>query len=513
MYRYTFVGSILCILSIILYVFVAFKYKDEIRKRSDNILFGLFNIVIASSLWGLAAPRIGSSITLFRVSMLIFCCTYIIVHIKNKDNPFKCFKGYMWWLVAIMGIMLLYGLITFVFLSNDRSYTFSRLFNLAFDCILCISVLLYCRKEDIFKCLIFNITVNVIIQYILAIYECFTDSLYSVSEYIGPSFLGLFNLNLPQLFQGNTNNLSAAMFFCGMIIIIYWLNRLYKENSKIALPIILFILCAQWFISYAGGAILVQIPIMLFFCAVVIVSMLNQKFKKTVPLILIPLIFAIAIQLTSIINLNTQGTVVQANAEEYSIENIDNRVNTFSNETDNIEPKQMSKIAETITQPDDFTGLGIGASHSFKRTVEIRTILLRFAFETFRENVFGVGLGNTQKLAELHVSDKTKGVSKLHCYIAECIADFGIFFILTGCGLMITLISTCIKAIRKYSCSRMIYKPNGMIILLLITLICAVFLSTAPGCAQDLKAMWIYIGVIIIAVEYLTNISVKGITE
>ena len=484
MFILSVLGLIICLAAMTASLVTAWIFRpDNVRSRNDRVLYLLFHLSVVSSVWGLAAPRIGSAVTTFRVAILLFAILYAVTLIRRRENPLKGLKSYQRLLFATMGVMAAYGFATLLFFTGDRGYTFSRLSNLCLDILLCVSVVLYGRRTGMLHSLMMTLTVTLAGQTALAVAECFTGPIYTdthMSQY-GPSLFGLYNLRLPSGPTYNTNDFSAALFFMGVPVIAYWLYRLFSGRSRgAAISIVIAIFSTQWFVSYCGGAILVQIALLLLFL-VVAIAFFMQLFKgrKTYILyfMMVPLL-AIVLQIAPTIDM--------------SVKNV----------TPNDSILSESAVPPTPggTNRDDFTGIGMGSKDVLKRTIYYRSTLLKFTLTTLADNPMGVGLGNTQKLAEARISEKVNGISKMHCYGAECMADFGIPFVLCLLAFALLYLKHSLICIRNG-------RRNGhrfkivYIILLLVSFPAAVFASTAPSCAQDLMAMWIYFGLSVVMLE------------
>lgn len=527
MFVFTLQGLAICTFSLVGTLLVVYiSERKGLTSISDKVLFLLFHLAVASSVWGLAAPKIGNSITTFRLSLLFFFFFYIYIQIKKKINLFQGMQLYHWILWILFSFMILYGLVTVIFLSANRSYTFSRLLNLCFDLLFCMAIVLYTRKQcRIFKSLMINLTVTLGFQFLVSIYECFAGPVYTDTHLgsVGPGFFGLFNFHLPSVSTFNTNDLSASLFFMGMPVIVFWANKLLSRSSKrMSSAIIMAIFTAQWFVSYCGGAIIVQIGVLLFFAVIsLFVVWWTYKEKNGIALmiIVVPIIVAVVLQISPFFSLNSRKGAVSSGSSaassftavspsnflfEETFESVAS--SSSSSQVDFPKAMEQEKPDVQVGKVEGFSGWGVGSDEVMKKTVNIRITLLKFAFNTFIDNPLGVGLGNTQKLAEKNIASQTNGISKLHCYGAECIADFGFVFLTLGVLFVISLLNQARKAVKNIIKTG---EPSKLwlVVLSIVMLPSAVFLSTAPGCAQDLMAMWMFLAIFIVMIEQISNMA------
>lgn len=475
-------GLITCLFWTALSLIAAYTAKPkEFTTPFEKTLFLLFQLVIASSVWGLAEPRIGSAITTFRVSLLLFTVLYLFWIFRNHINPFHGFSACRWALLAIMAFMAGYGAVTLLFLTSDRSYTFSRLANLGFDILFCMVILVYLRSRQLWTSVVRNLAMILAGQMAVGFYECFAGPMYTDTHLknYGVDFFGFIVFRLPSGTFYNTNDYCATVFFLAMPVLLQLLHDLFNGKRKgLTLTAITLIFCMEWFLCTCGGAILVQIGVLLFFAVfavALVVWMKQQRHFGAFVALVIPILFAVIIYFAPSIRLSDYTTL-------------------------------QSPVGSLVdpTNRDDFSGLGVGSDEVMKNTTYRRVTLLKFALGTFYSNPFGVGLGNTQLLVGPNLSRYIGDIQKLHCYIAECLADFGIIFLLLGLTLIFFLFKALFSAMAKM---RREGHPSLSIypLLILVSLATAVFLSTAPSCAQDLHAMWIYLALLVIAGDNLKN--------
>lgn len=538
-------GLITCLFFTALSLIAAYTAKPkELTTPVEKTLFCLFQLVLASSVWGLAEPRIGSAVTTFRVSLLLFAMLYIFWAFRSHSNPFQGFSACRWSLLAILAFMAGYGAVTLLFLTPDRSYTFSRLTNLGFDILLCIAVLFYLRSRQFWTSVVRNLAMILAGQMAIGFYECFAGSIYTDTHIkaFGIDFFGLYMLRLPSGTFYNTNDYCATLFFLAMPVLVHLLHGVISGKRRGAsLAAITLIFCMQWFLCSCGGAILVQIGVFLFFLVAatfLVIWIKQQRYFGALMAVALPILFAVIIYIAPAIKLSNNTAlhppvylpssvssqiVSGSSASSKAITSSKSSTTGSSQAHANPSKAATGKKASTATSSqsaskfsstnrNDFSGLGVGSQAVMSYTTFCRKTLLKFAMQTFASHPLGVGLGNTQLLAGPAVFIHIGNINKLHCYIAECLADFGVGFLLLGLVFIFFLIKASYFSMRNIRLEghRYFYIYP---LLILVSMASAVFLSTAPSCAQDLTAMWIYLAFLAIAADSLLKSPLKIISE
>lgn len=125
-----------------------------------------------------------------------------------------------------------------------------------------------------------------------------------------------------------------------------------------------------------------------------------------------------------------------------------------------------------------------------------RLTQIKNCFRMFRESHgLGVGLGN----AELRILEigNTGGMSAVHCFVMEVLAEFGIFALLpllaVGISILKALWLEFYAAIRTRSKTR-IAAP----LLLFFTALAYAPLSTANSSSWGIQAMWFYLAMLLL---------------
>ena len=95
MFIFSVLGLIICLAAMTASLVTAWVFRpDNVRSRNDRVLYLLFHLSVVSSVWGLAAPRIGSAVTTFRVAILLFAILYAVTLIRRRENPLRGLKSY-----------------------------------------------------------------------------------------------------------------------------------------------------------------------------------------------------------------------------------------------------------------------------------------------------------------------------------------------------------------------------------------------------------------------------------
>lgn len=501
MFFTTALGSFICIFWIILaMLFVFIKKPSEIKCKGEIATYFLFHLSLCSSIWGLAAPRIGSAFTTFRLSIFLFLFFFLFTFSKRKPEAIYPLNKTGIILIITYIFMIINGLITLLF-SVDQAYTFSRLFNLGMDLLFSLCIIFYLKYTKCVTVTILNLFVTFLGQLFVGILESFTNPIYTDThlDKLGANFLGLYNFHIPSSTFYNTNDYAATLFILGIVIISYLLiSNKYKTKTKISIFLINFILLCLSLISYLSGAIILQLGLSLpifFFSVTGIYSFIKLKKKFFLSFILSLVFFILSIVSPDIFSLkNPEPETSYTSTFKESNSFLSNNLSFISL------TNESTQIRVSASDQENFSSIGNEATD---RSIYYRITLLKSAINTFLNHPLGVGLGNTQKIAEYTIADQVRGISKIHCYPIECIADFGIPFVI----LIICFLWNFLKQIlTQYQSTKKTIFSNGIgYIFLILSTICIIFATTAPSCAQDLKSLWIYLSFLIILVNYPTS--------
>ncbi|MBH1942053.1 hypothetical protein I5677_14220 [Mobilitalea sibirica] len=485
--------------------------------KRDNLLHIIFQILIFSSFWGskcfpITVPGIGE-LYLFRISLILFVCFYIYYNIKNKHNPFVGRTKIEYAVFSLAIIMILYGFIS-LFRAIDFVYTFRRLFNLSFNIIFLIVIILFIDSKQKVKFTIINCFVNFILLQLLGVYEIFNGGIF-YDYYNNYKRFVLFNkaYQHPLVSFSNTNDFSSMLIFCLPILVlalVLTINKTNERKSKIIYSIILvFIISLTYFLIKAAGArlIYVSFAILLIGLAFYIVFY-NRKLIHTLGTIVLCLFFVIVLENYTTISINIKNYIntVKYEAEIKKINKNTNLSESNTNDTnkDNINeiekpvilnPPSVVKVPlkDQFFTSDEESGelkLNITASGG------VRVALIIFAMDSFIDSKgMGVGLGNTELMAKEVSAEKFGGLWSIHSFPARIIADMGVFVIIPAVFVIWLIFKEIFNLIRKYR------KSNFHITVVIFTLIIILgfpFVSTSSSDAQDILSMWLSIAAIIL---------------
>ena len=136
----------------------------------------------------------------------------------------------------------------------------------------------------------------------------------------------------------------------------------------------------------------------------------------------------------------------------------------------------------------------------------VRARLLVHSFSCFKNSYgLGVGLGNTEIMARDQEVIPDAKIWSIHCFIARIVGDYGVFVLVPLMVIAALLIKQGI-VIAIISMKKRERPLAALAILYLVVLVCYPIVSTASSDAQDLLAMWLYLGMLVVINNlYLIN--------
>lgn len=486
-----------------------FKSMDQ-----DKILEILFQVLIFSSFWGLILPVVTvpgiGELFLFRIAIVIFICYYLNVCIKEKKNPFKNRTKLEYAVFILVGIMILYGIIS-LSIAIDVLFTFRRLFNLCIDILFFVLLLLYLDSRRKIKVTMFNCLINFIALLSMGIYEAFFGGIFfeTPNNFRSFNFFDKGLLFQPKACFGNANDYSSTILFLLPFLIGFLLylikNTENKFIKKFYSSILVFITSVSYFIVIVTNARLVLVPIYIVsFGFAFYIIVYQRKLKK----ILINCILCIAF--ISIMDNYTDISILIKNhantKKDISSEIVVADVQSETG-TEDIVPEDEKSLTDQIFTIDADTNTVILNKNT---SAGLRASLLKFAINTFIDSKgIGVGLGNTELLAKAISEDQFGGIWAIHCFPARIVADMGVFILIPIIIIIAMLLKKMINIILMYN-----KKKINISLLVLVTVISVlnfVFLATSPSDAQDLLGMWISLAGIILAVIRIPSLYYDNI--
>ncbi len=475
----------------------------------------LFQIMIFSSFWGpvllaVTVPGIGE-IFLFRIALAAVCCFYIYYIINKKTNPFKARTRIEYVIFLILGIMLLYGGISLV-RAIDFGYTFRRLFNLGFDLMFLLMIILYIDNQRKVRITMVNCIINVLLLQFMGVYETFFGGVFydTYDNFLRVPFFNRL-LQPPTVSYGNTNDYITSILFCLPFIIIFLIYQINNSKNiktkRIFSSILIINLSLTYFLANAARAQLGQLAwfiIFLGFAAYILVS--QRKQYKLAVMIFVCFLFVSFTENYLILRATTLNAINTMKYER-ELKSIEKKV--ASGDAEAAEAIKSVPTPKLVTVPksnelsikDQFvakneetgkTVLNMNASGGG------RLMLIKFAGDTFIDSYgMGVGLGNTEQRAKVIAEEQLGGLWAIHCFPARIIADMGIFLLFPVLIAIFLLLKSIIYILKDRQKPKLM---NMVMFFIILSLLCFPILSTIPSDAQDTLGMWLCLGGIIIAV-------------
>lgn len=489
----------------------------------ETILGIFFQIMILSSFWGptllaVTVPGIGE-IFLFRVALLVVCCIYIYFLIKKRIHPLKERTKIEYAAFGILGVMLLYGFISLA-RAIDFGFTFRRLFNLSFDALYLLLIILYVDNKRKINITMINIIINVLLLQLLGVYETFFGGVFydMYDDFLRVPFFNRL-LQPPVVSFGNTNDYITSILFYLPFIIMFLIFHISNSKSRKLTSIYTLILITsitlEYYLANSARAQLGQLAwyIIVFGFLIFVLIYLRKLYKM---LIMIFILFAfvsftenfLVIRAKTINTINTIKYERELKLAEQKIKVGDNEVGDKESEEKEVidsiakpglvtVPKSNElSIKDQFIAKDEETGetiLNMNASGGGRLT------LLKFAGSTFIKSYgMGVGLGNTEQKAKVVANEQLGGLWSLHCFPARIIADMGIFILIPVLIAIIILLKEISRMAKVKKDSK---SMNMVLFFVIVSILVFPILSTISSDAQDMISMWFSLGGIIIIVS------------
>lgn len=483
------------------------EWKNDTLRRSLEMSW---LITVAVSFWGpyllpITIPVIGT-VFAFRIFLVITVALYLYWAISRREFFWDGTTSIEKWSYILIAIMLLYGL-TSLPRALDFIHTFRRLFNLCFDLCFFFLMLHLCRKEKMLQATLWVGIVSVAVLCALGIYEVFCGGIFTDVCDVVPRFV-LFNsiYQSPMVTGGNVNDYCSILLYISAPFILMILQKNPQSRWKLMTVLLLFPIL--YFLLLAAASALNLVALSFLWIGIVLYFLISDRKRLWIPLLALLLM----------------GGIRFANQYQYIVPPIQ---------------EYLSELQEYQRQPQDssFGGvpapkpkLVIGDPHTLPLAEEfyvvnpeteelelredgtggVRARLLIHAFRCFRESYgLGIGLGNTEVLArERQITQN--GVWSIHCFIARIIADFGIFVLFPLCIIAFLLL-------KQTFCMLLfeLREKNTSVVGYTLCYFCSLcaypFLSTASSDAQDIIAMWLYLGAMVLCVNRMLHLGKENL--
>ena len=457
-------------------------------------------LTVFASFWGseilsVQIPAIGAMFP-FRVLVPISAVLYLIWAIREKENPWKTASFMERMCYVLICVLLVYGTVSLV-KAIDFGFTFRRLFNLCFDLCFFFLMLRLCRDRKLFGYTVWTAVAAVVLLTVMGVYEVFCGGIFN-DKYNNFKIFTFFNgaYQLPIVTASNANDFIAMLMFVLALALLIWAEGSGKKHAW--LPV--FMLPAMYLLIRAADSRLIEVGFWLLVAGVAICNLVTRKKRAWVAVVTLVLILCV--------NVGQEYYRIKPVVQNY----LAKTAHAIHLMDDDSVPETEAKpekpaltvdvhaveLKEQFYEVNEETG-EVDLSTTYSAGKRVR--LLVFAFDCFMESKgMGVGLGNTEQLAKVDITEKTEGIWAIHCFIARLIADFGIWVLIPlailGIGLLWQGLRQLLRSLRKREIKRAAFW-----LLYLLVLFGFPFVSTASADAQDIISMWLYLaGVVLIPV-------------
>lgn len=465
------------------------------NNRLKSFLHTLWIVTVVTSFMGsdifaISLPGIGQLYP-FRLFLPVTGIVFVIWSIRERINLWKTATVLEKSCYVFMFALLLYGMASLTF-ARDFFFSFQRLFNLFFDISFFFLAFRLCRDPDLRKKTMAVVTVSLFVLCLLGSYEIIFGGIYN-HAYDNFQRVHLFYgiYQHPIVFSPNTNDYAASLMFSMALILIHWAKEYLQGKRNLWIPLGLYPLC--FFVVFCTNCRLAVLCMWIMFASLVLFFLFAAPKKIWIPVIILGLLLGV--------NFANRYHYVMPVLSSYAREMIDYIFYDSDKKPSlDITNPNVGTLKEEIWDVDEEGNATLNQSNSGG----IRMGLLIHSLNCLKKSWgMGVGLGNTEQLAKNSVALDNGGIWSIHCFLARMLGDFGIWFLLPLLFIVFLLLKRIIRAI-SYSIQMKKYNILGYAILFLSALVIYPIVSTASSDAQDMLAMWLYLG---LAVTLSTNIA------
>lgn len=502
--------------------------KIWIAKWKEDKLYGslvlFFLLSVFSSFWrdaifALQVPLVGS-IFPFRVWLAVAVVLYLVWMGRGNDPFWRDSSALEKWVYAFIAILILYGAASLP-RAISFGWTFRRLFNLCLDGCFFFLALRLCRNQRVAKAAVYVVLAGLVLLAVMGIWEVFCGGIFS-SQYddLKRFEWGASVYQFPVVSCGNTNDYAMSLLFYGCAPLLVAAQH-WKEQKKGTYWAVAVSFGILFFLFLASSARLMLVCFWMMLLGFAAFLLLGDRKRLW--------IIVLALALCGGVYVKNQYAYTVVPLKQYFAEmkvyreNAAETPETPKPETSKPEtPKPETSKPETpkpelsIGDPrkesleeqffeiDEETG-----DKTLKETgsAGVRARLLLHAWDCFVESRgLGVGLGNTEELAELRQvaqnSSSGKYYSNIHCFLARIVADCGIFALLPLCVIAFLLLKRIFTAMLAALRGRDM-QALGFAVLFFAVCLTFPIASTASSDAQDNLEMWIYLASVVLLANTL----------
>lgn len=443
---------------------------------------------------------------LFRLLLPVTAVLYVLWALREREHIWYNTSAIERWSYIFIAIMLAYSVLSLP-RAIDFMWTFRRLFNLCFDLCFFFLMLRLCRDKRIFQATLAVCGVALAVLCLLGIYEVFFGGIFN--DYYDSwkrfhFFDGIFQF--PVVTYGNTNDYSAALLFCSGVALLAAVQNWTrcKKGTQLLIGVGFGLI---YFLLLASGARLIQVSFWLLLAGFSVFLLIADRRRLWVPLLALVLVFGVQF----------------ANQYRYIIPAVQQYLAELKESTQPASPAEQPAESTTLPHPPASVSLDEEFFIINEETGEkelrdnasagMRARLLIHAFNCFKESYgLGVGLGNTETLApqrEVVPQWADEPQNSIHCFVARIIGDYGIFALIPLCVIGLLFLKR-VWELLQMGASLHNAGIVGIGAFYFFVLCLYPFSSTAPSDAQDIIAMWLYLGAVVLPMDSSSNFGTKS---
>ena len=417
----------------------------------------------------------------FRVLLPVTTLLHLIWLIREKRNPWKTAGFTQRTAYILCAVLLVYSTLS-LFRAIDFEFTFTLWITLCFDLVFLALMIDLCSDKERFVATVRCALLTLIIHMVMGVIEIVEGGFFNTKFDEVFFFFGDPHAS-PTVSTGNPNDYGMMLVLMLALMLLFWAWRGYP-GKKDWIPVAL--IAPIYGLIFATLGRLCTLSFWILMAAFALYAITSKQRLRRV---LIPAALLLAI----VMGFMSYGFSVPVRMVQLPQEP--------AARTAEIEiPDESLPLSEGMAVSNEFItqDAQTGEIHyNLSGSGGVRLNLLIHAGRCFVQSKgLGVGLGNTAQLAK-STAESRGGVWGIHCFLARMTADCGIFFLVPLLLIAFKMVqfgaAFTIREMKKRNWENMM---TG--IMYLACVLVYPIASTAPGDAQNVLPMWLFLGSIVL---------------
>lgn len=436
----------------------------------------------------------------FRVLLPVTTLLHLVWLIREKRNPWKIADFTQRTAYILCAVLLVYSTLSLT-RAIDFEFTFTLWITLCFDLVFFALMIDLCSDKKRFvatvRCALITLLIHMVMGGIEIVEGGFFNTKFDeVFFFFGVPFAS------PSVSTGNPNDYAMMLVFMLALMLLYWAWHGYP-GKKNWIPVLLIAPVYGLIFTTLG-----RLCTLSFWILMVPFALYTLTSKERILRVLVPTVVLLSIIITFLSygsSIPVGQTKLQQKPVPVSAEiEIPDLDLPLAEDPEGATVKSTAATSEALEQKAQIDEILADMDSSGA----VRLKLLLHALRCFIDSKgMGVGLGNTAQLAKT-TAESRGGVWGIHCFLARMAADFGIFFLIPLLLIAFKMlqfgIAFTLREIKKRNWE------NAMTgALYLASVLIYPIASTAPGDAQNVLPMWLFMGSIVLFPVHVRQLGEK----